>query len=405
MSRWTEAFTSHPFHADWANIARALEQGVLPEGVDLAAAQELARLRKLFAHLSASLENIDPELANPSLLGNLHGSVQGMLGEINSYFANGNIGHLRNANNNADGFASYFVQNVIPTVPSTKESAGKLVRAYQDSLEKHISAFASKLDGLAKSNEGLITGNVKRVELANEAVGKLEDRIVGMETQLPTQLSGYNTTFHASEAQRAERFEKWWELHQQKFDDQFTSSASKAGATIDVLFKYQEQAETVLGTVIDTAQAGAYAKYASEEKQSANLYRRLAILMMAGAALVLFLPEVANAIKQADYSLDWQKALVRLPFSLILFAPALYLAKESSRHRTNEVTNRRRQHILTTIGPYLALLDSKKAEEIKAEVAKNIFSDNLAAFEDKSADAGNLLAQLTNLAAALKRPG
>lgn len=55
-----------------------------------------------------------------------------------------------------------------------------------------------------------------------------------------------------------------------------------------------------------------------------------------------------------SYTVDWQKALYRLPFSLILFAPAVYLAKESSRHRNNEVLNRSRQHILTTIEPYLA---------------------------------------------------
>jgi len=168
-------------------------------------------------------------------------------------------------------------------------------------------------------------------------------------------------------------------------------------AAIGVLDDYQSQAERVLGTVIDTAQAGAYAKYANEEKASANRYRIAAILLMACAATVLFLPELAHVVQAASaYTVDWQKALSRLPFSLILFAPALYLAKESSKHRTNEVVNRRRQHILTTIGPYLALLDDKRSQEIKAEVAKSIFSD-APIIDEKADDTANLLAQLTNL--------
>ncbi|OOW62950.1 hypothetical protein Xant_22555 [Xanthomonas cissicola] len=78
-----------------------------------------------------------------------------------------------------------------------------------------------------------------------------------------------------------------------------------------------------------------------------------------------------------------------------LFRPSL--AKESSRHRNNEVLNRRRQHILTTIEPYLALLDPRKAEEVKTDVARSLFSDAIAAPAEKSEDTSNILAQLSNL--------
>lgn len=127
---------------------------------------------------------------------------------------------------------------------------------------------------------------------------------------------------------------------------------------------------------------------------------------MAAAALVLFLPEVLNAAKvaaelAASYTFDWKAALYRLPFSLVLFTPAVYLARESSRHRTNEVVNRRRQHILTTIGPYLALMDAKKKEEVLSDVAKSIFSEHTPISDDKAAETTNLIAQLTAFAGTL----
>jgi hypothetical protein len=118
--------------------------------------------------------------------------------------------------------------------------------------------------------------------------------------------------------------------------------------------------------------------------------------------MVLFLPELWHLGQVVGgYTVDWQKALYRLPFSLVLFAPAVNLAKESSRHRNNEVLNRRRQHILTTIEPYLALLDPKKAEEVKTEVARSLFSDAMGTAAEKDEDTSNILAQLSNLATTL----
>lgn len=400
MSRWTDSFKSHPFHADWASLEQALENGKLPAEADLATVQEFARLRKIVAYLSGLLDNIDPELASSNLLGSLQAQTQAMLNETNNYLVNGNVAHLTAANVNADVMTPVLAQAAISPVGTTKAALTKAATAYQEILERHAVTYDQHMKALTAESEQRVAASNQRVEVANEGISKLDARIAAMEAQLPTQLSSYNTTFQASEAQRADKYERWSDTYQLRLNDQFQLTAAQAGATVDVLLTYRDQAEKVLGTVVDTAQAGAYATYAGEEKRSANLFRRLALVMMGAAALILFLPEVAHAVKEAaGYNVDWQKALARLPFSLILFAPALYLAKESSKHRTNEVANRRRQHILTTIGPYLALLDAKKAEEIKGEVAKSIFADTVPMTDDKANDTGNLLAQLANLLA------
>jgi len=103
-------------------------------------------------------------------------------------------------------------------------------------------------------------------------------------------------------------------------------------------------------------------------------------------------------VKEAEkYVLDWRVTLGRVPFSLILFVPAFYLARESNKHRNNEILNRRRELILSTIDPYLALLDGKKAEEIKVEIAKGIFSEGNLPNEQTVSDSSNVIAQIANL--------
>ena len=119
--------------------------------------------------------------------------------------------------------------------------------------------------------------------------------------------------------------------------------------------------------------------------------------MIIGVA-ILVVPEIAKMSKDiANYSLDWKLTLGRIPFSLILFVPAFYLARESSKHRNTEIQNRRREHILTTIDPYLARLPKDKAEQIKIDIAKGIFSEGSFPDEPSSKDAGNIIAQITNL--------
>ena len=404
MSRWTDAYNTHPLHADWAAINEALLVGKVPKEADPTAGMELARLRKLVDYIDGIFRGIDPELVGPSLLQNAYSYVNALLGEINSFFANGNVGHLVNSNANADAIMGIMSQPLAAPFGITSGSILKASNAYQNTLVKSAEEYREKMSRLYGESEKKVLTLAEALMRSNETISKLDIRISNMETELPSLLTGFNTAFQTSETQRLDRFDKAVLTNQGKFDKQFSDTSEKQIAAILVMSDYQDQAGKVLGSVIDTAQAGAYATYANEQKQSANLYRRLAISLMIFAALVLFLPEISAFAKIASgYSVDWQKALYRLPFSLILFAPAVYLAKESSKHRVNEVLNRRRQHILTTIGPYLALLDDKQAEEIRTEVAKSIFSDGPQVTDDKSSDAGNMVAQITNLVTTIFR--
>lgn len=404
MSRWTDEFKTHPFHVIWDSLEKALADGRLPDGAPLSDAEELARLRKLIAYLGGVLDGLDPELMHPSLLANLQSHTQNTLGEVQNFFNNKNGAHLRNANANGDALTLTLAQNTFAPIVGTKTALSKAAASYQDTLHQYATEYSAHLESLTQAASAKVDAINQKFGSANTEMEKLDQRIAGMEAALPTHLSGFSSAFLVSENHRAERYDKWVESYQKKLDDQFVVAAQKFSAGQVVLDDYLDRAGKVLGSVVDTAQAGAYATYANEEKKSANSFRRSAIGMMIVAALVLFIPEISHFVESgAGYTVDWQKALYRLPFSLILFAPALYLSKESSKHRINEVANRRRQHILTTIGPYLALLPASKAEEIKAEVAKSIFADNASVADDKSGDAGNLVAQLTNFMTAVAK--
>lgn len=207
-----------------------------------------------------------------------------------------------------------------------------------------------------------------------------------VEQTIQKQTSEFNTQYQSSEKSRSEKFEmevsnyslrseENIKSYSNKSDEEFKSLSTKASKIIEVLTKLQDDASRVYGVTINTLQGGAYSSYANEERQIANRYHIYASgLMLIGVAF-LIAPEMLMFLEEKPYTFELIKVLGRMPISLIVFVPAFYYARESGKHRSNEVTNRRRHHILTTLDPYIELMENDKAEELRVHVAKTIFSE------------------------------
>lgn len=219
-----------------------------------------------------------------------------------------------------------------------------------------------------------------------------------VEQTIQKQTSEFNTQYQSSEKSRSEENIK---SYSNKSDEEFKSLSTKASKIIEVLTTLQDDASRVYGVTINTLQGGAYSSYANEERQIANRCRRFAsILMLIGVAF-LIAPEMLMFLEEKPYTFELIKVLGRMPISLIVFVPAFYYARESGKHRSNEVTNRRRHHILTTLDPYIELMENDKAEELRVHVAKTIFSE-VSVNQSTNDKTVNLLSQLSSLVKQLK---
>jgi hypothetical protein len=225
--------------------------------------------------------------------------------------------------------------------------------------------------------------------------------------------SEFNTLFQAEETSRSNKFEKSLTTLNDKVesnisdysnnaDTEFKTLSVKVAKIIEVLTKFQDDASKVYGVTINTLQGGAYSSYANEERKTANSYRTYASILMLLGVTFLVAPELYTMYTEESYVFDWKKVLGRIPLSLVVFVPAFYFARESGKHRTNEVVNRRRQHILTTLDPYIELMDETKADDLKMHVAKTVFSETSVATNSDEKETGNIISQLSNLVSQLK---
>lgn len=136
MSRWVDEFNNHAFLTSWKDLKDKLEEAEIGEAsaTDI---EELARLKKAIAFLDGAIESIDPELIQIASLNSFHQQASACRDQVNNYNSNKNIGHIRNANDNADNLLAY-VRPYLIYPDKIKKSLLSAVRAYTKEMDKHL---------------------------------------------------------------------------------------------------------------------------------------------------------------------------------------------------------------------------------------------------------------------------
>ena len=160
MSRWLDEFKSHAFQSTWDNLKSELDKVTIDDESVFSSVQELARLKKVISYLDGMIEGIDPEFVPMATWDNFNNQVMPCLQQIMEYNNNRNIGHIQNANNNADNLLSYIrpymvVAENIGTILQTA------IKSYADTIEEYGESFRSKSSELlTKINDNNDQGKI-----------------------------------------------------------------------------------------------------------------------------------------------------------------------------------------------------------------------------------------------------
>ena len=136
MSRWVDSFSNHAFNVTWKDLKDKLEQSEVDETITTSV-EELARLKKVISFIDNVFDGIDPELIPESFLTNFNTQAAECRNQINNYNSNKNLGHITNANNNADTLLSYIRPYVLSS-DALKKSLLGAIRAYIGEIDKHL---------------------------------------------------------------------------------------------------------------------------------------------------------------------------------------------------------------------------------------------------------------------------
>ena len=157
MSTWTDRVRSHAVWQQLETLGPAVDQALGREAVSPAASAGLNRVKTVVAFTGKRLHAADSLLIPPGPLDNLASSLQSATVEVQNFVANGNDGHIVNANSHVDSAMAHLAQIVVPM--SSKELAGlrEAADAYRTALESNLrtvqgalSTFHTDLSGLQK---------------------------------------------------------------------------------------------------------------------------------------------------------------------------------------------------------------------------------------------------------------
>lgn len=145
---------------------------------------------------------------------------------------------------------------------------------------------------------------------------------------------------------------------------------ASVSAILDQLRQKQSEVNELVGLISGTAVAGSYASSAETEKKWADATRNGSVFLMLTAVLIIGY----SLLETGTPHFDWQIGLFRLIFSLALSVPAVYLARESTKHRAQQYAYLRMSLDLQSITPYLASLPESEQHRLKAEMAIRLFA-------------------------------
>jgi hypothetical protein len=337
-----------------------------------------------------------PTLVQDGELINLASEIEAGTSQINTFIGNNNIGHITNATNNLNS-AITRARN-LPIPPSKNDyDFSKAIAHFQHTVQGAYEQLKTQNERL---NAELLA---VQSDLNNkiETIRALEQQLAEKQTEIQNVLIKYNADFEtlkstANTTVEAERkkFSDNFELDRKAFKESIETDKdafkkayetqkayfdAEAKSIVKELEQKLAEANKIVNIVGNVGVTGNYQNIANQHKKSANFFRWVALgfMIVMSGLLIYSIIELSNK----DFNL--YKSLVRILAAAVLTYPAVYAARESSRHRNLETQNRNLELELASIGPFIELLPDDKKQSIKEGLVNKYFGKSSIVEGDK----------------------
>ncbi|NRT55387.1 hypothetical protein [Sphaerotilus uruguayifluvii] len=197
-----------------------------------------------------------------------------------------------------------------------------------------------------------------------QSLGKHIDHVVKRQVELDLLCKNARENAEAANSQSKEL--------SSEIDNIKREANNRTEEIIKNLHEKQKEINELVGVISGTAIAGSYEKSAAEEKDLAEITRRISVILM----LIIVVIIGYSILETRSPEFDWKVSLTRVILSLTISIPATYLARESTKHRSKQHEYLRMSLDLKSITPYLASLPNEEQNKIKSEMADRIFAIN-----------------------------
>lgn len=391
MSTWTDRVRSHPVWQQLETLGPAVDQALGREAVTPAASAGLNRLKTLVTFVGKRLSAADSTLIPAAPLDNLASALQSATTEVQNFVANGNEGHVVNANSHADSALAHIAQIVVPV--SSTEMAG---------LREAADAYRTALETSQRNAQGALSSFQTDLAGLQERLTSLSSDVSTEKQRLSSLASEHQSQFSAAQETRSKDYLEAQTARQDKFaaliadytqrlteqtadfgrqrdllvqaqkDDLATLTANYRDGAADLLGEIQEhraQVEKLVGVIGNLGVTSGYQKTANEARFTARVWQGIALASLSAIIVVAdkaFLPLVEG-------SFTWEGFAGRVFVSLTVGVLAAYAISQADKYQQVERRSRKLALELEALGPFLASLPTEKQDDFRIRVGDRSF--------------------------------
>jgi hypothetical protein len=391
MAQWSDRLTSHPLFNHLQNLGPAIDNALNRENLDPQAVEGLSRLKSVLAFTGRRLAGADPFILQFGVVDNLGNHFQAIITEVQQFTANGNIGHLTNANTNADAALTLLAQLNVPLTTEDFQAAKEAAEAYRKGLGTILSEVKSSSKKVGSELEALNvrTGELaavidsEKVRLATvsaEAQAKfLADQEARTKEFTATQkdqqtrntalLTEYMQKLTTQDAEFTKQREEIAHAHEDELDalkEEFAVAATKLRDDIN---DRKVEVEKLVGVIGNLGVTSGYLKAANGARSTVWIWQGVTVAAMIGLIIVAvnaFLPAISGEFSWGGFA---GRVFISLTFGVL----AAYAASQADKYQKVERQNRRLALELEAMGPFIAPLSPEKQEEFRLNIGDRSF--------------------------------
>jgi hypothetical protein len=360
--------SNHPINTHLRNILKLFDDEAFQERLsDLEPEfRSTVRAIELFSRQTSGriLKSSDSEVSQNGLR-QIATNLQNVWNELNSFNSNGDKGHITNASNNFDGALNSATWTFFSRPPQGSKAYGESVESVAKAADTAIRKLQNRASGVASR----FTAFENKVEELEGSVTGVEGRLSQLSKDADAQLAEIKSEFASIKTQIEQERQSDRDERKQEFSDFFEEQRQSAETLTKKISDYEEQAKNILQIVGNIGLTGNYQNRASSEKSNADNLRMLAIGFFVIGAIILGV----SVYSSFDGTVDTIELIARTIVALTVSAPAIYLAKESARHRSNSDRAKQTELELASLTPFLDSLPAERRQEVVESLANSYF--------------------------------
>lgn len=385
------AFKDHEVHGILAQFEETLTNEENRRKIDL---EKITFFQEAGQYISHRISLAIPILVQANEMNALAGDMNAVLTEINHFLANNNQGHLQNATNQLHTSINR-TRNLPQIAAGNAADFSRSIANFQSTLSAKyadIKEIATKQENELAKIQNEITEKAKELTQLSKLVEQKELDIKNLNSTFQTEFNNIKSKTQQDFESDRKAYRAEIDADKANYSSQIeelrTEIEGEANGIIQALQDNLEKAKQIVNIVGNVGLTGNYQRIANKHNFAANLWRFVAIFFMTGFSGIL----IYTIYDLSTQEFNWIKSLFRLLAAGALSYPATYAARESSKHRELETTNRTAELELASIAPFLQDMADDKKQAIKEKLADRYFGNNRneAAMKQKNNDTFSL---------------